>query len=222
MAVGARYERLQPRRRSGILGRPLLLCATLILLLLALGSVSWGRKDEIQTRVRTLADEYGTRLADKYGTRHRFTDGPSIDWTSNLAGSLRSLYRRPAAGSAEWHARYPGPETGPAPRADWARRLAWAHEQRLIAEVPQAKLVGGLAEYPESLVLDDSVCSYRRTSCIADTDIWRGPQGTWAINFDDGCVASGCPRLTLQAAAAVGTSLRASQTGRQDCASLRR
>ena len=185
MSVGARYERLQPRRRSGILGRPLLLCATLILLLFALVSVSWRRKDDIQSGVRTLAD--------KYGTRHRFAGGPPIDWSSNLASSWRAMYRRPLPGSAEWHARYPGPETGPAPRPDWARRLAWARAQGLIADVPQATLVGGLAEYPESLVLDDAVCSYRRTSCIAETDLWRGPQGTWALNFDDGrvCVSVG-------------------------------
>lgn len=183
MVVGARYERLAPRHRTGLLSRPLLLCASLILLLIALGSITWRQKDEIQTRVQTLADKYRAGSA-----RHQFAAGPPIDWSSNLASSWKAMYRRPAAGTPDWHARYPGPETGPAPRQDWARRLAWAHEQGLIADVPQATLVDGLAEYPPSLSVDETVCSYRRTGCIAETDIWRGPQGTWALNYDDGQV----------------------------------
>lgn len=69
---------------------------------------------------------------------------------------------------------------------DWIARYYQVKAQGLIVDKPQARLVGGLAEYPDNLKLDESLCSYRRTFCLAPTDIYTGPKGTWALNYDDG------------------------------------
>jgi hypothetical protein len=91
---------------------------------------------------------------------------------------------------------------------DWVAKLQQARQAGHIVDVPKATLNGGLADYPDGLVMDERVCSYRRSSCIAPDDISQGPPATWAINYDDGCAVALGPLCTVeereQTVAAVG------------------
>ena len=68
----------------------------------------------------------------------------------------------------------------------WLDRYHAVQQRGLIPAIPKGELVGGLANYPSDLVLDATVCSYRRADCIAPDDIYKAPAAHWAINFDDG------------------------------------
>lgn len=57
----------------------------------------------------------------------------------------------------------------------------------LIPDIPVARLNdNGVAEYPPDVEVNEKICSFRRTGCLAWDDIVDLPKNRWAINFDDG------------------------------------
>lgn len=127
---------------------------------------------------------------------------PQLDWSWPSTW----LSKRPSIGSPTWMQRYPGSVHGPPPRqvccycslsalglADhsstsqsWLDRYYAAKAKGLIPDLPKAELIGGLPNYPADLPLDARLCSYRRSSCLGEEDIYKAPAAHWAVNFDDG------------------------------------
>ena len=168
--------------RSRLPLRVILLVLVGIVLLSTSGVFGYRNREQISASLSQLS--FGTS-SNRTSTENGL---PPIDWSINGRGTWKTGFLRPSIGSASWHARYPGPEPGPEPRPEWLMHYEVARSRGLIVPIPQATLQipSGLAEYPPGTELNDELCSYRRTSCIAPTDILRGPPSTWAINFDDG------------------------------------
>ncbi|BGP13247.1 hypothetical protein JCM10213_004983 [Rhodosporidiobolus nylandii] len=77
--------------------------------------------------------------------------------------------------------------TGPAPKAAWVATLEAAHSAGRIPNVSQAYMGDDNPAYPDGVdVGADGVCSWTLTGCLAPTDIFQAPNGSWGVSFDDG------------------------------------